>query len=278
LDYHGSMDAYGAAKALLFDWPRLRNAVINADDAFGRDLLARAGSAATRISYGVSAGDVRALAIAADYDGLRLLVATKGGECEFHAPLMGRFNAYNLLAVFATLLVLGMEPAEAGLRMRDVRAVPGRMECFRGRDGWPLVVVDYAHTPDALEKALTAAREHAAGRVLCVFGCGGDRDRGKRPLMGSVAERLADIVVVTDDNPRHESPRRIVSDILAGMRSRPAVIHDRVDAIRHVIRLAESPDVVLVAGKGHETTQQIGDEYVPLSDRDTVNAILEEAA
>jgi len=278
LDYHGDMDAYGAAKARLFDWPQLRNAVINADDAFGRELLARAGGAGARISYGVSAGDVRALVVEADRDGLRMRVATPGGECEFHAPLMGRFNAYNLLAVVATLLVLGMGPAEAGTRLRAVRAVPGRMECFRGRDGLPLVVVDYAHTPDALEKALEAAREHCAGRVLCVFGCGGNRDRGKRPLMGAVAERLADVVVLTDDNPRHESPQAIVADILAGMRSQPAVIHDRVDAIRHVIRQAGSPDVVLVAGKGHETTQQVGDEYLPLSDRDTVNSILEDAA
>jgi UDP-N-acetylmuramoyl-L-alanyl-D-glutamate--2,6-diaminopimelate ligase len=278
LDYHGDMDAYGAAKARLFAWPGLRNAVVNADDAFGQALLLREPGAARRVGYGIARGDVRAVSVEPDRHGLRLRVTAPQGEAAFHSALMGRFNASNLLAVLATLIVLGFGPAEAAQRLQRARPVPGRMERFTGHEGLPPVVVDYAHTPDALEKALAAAREHASGKLVCVFGCGGDRDRGKRPLMGATAERLADVVIVTDDNPRHESPQSIVADILAGMRSRPTVIHDRVAAIRHAVGLARGPDVVLVAGKGHETTQQVGDAYLPLSDRETVSAILREAA
>jgi UDP-N-acetylmuramoyl-L-alanyl-D-glutamate--2,6-diaminopimelate ligase len=166
---------------------------------------------------------------------------------------------------------------EAARRLARVRAVAGRMECFGGGAG-PLVVVDYAHTPDALEKVLLALREHTQGRLYCVFGCGGDRDRGKRPVMGEIAERLADVVVVTDDNPRHEPPEQIVAQIRAGMRAEPRVIHDRVDAIRWAVEQAGSGDVVLVAGKGHEETQQVGDARLPLSDRQTVTELLGQAA
>jgi UDP-N-acetylmuramoyl-L-alanyl-D-glutamate--2,6-diaminopimelate ligase len=165
----------------------------------------------------------------------------------------------------------------AAPRLARVRSVAGRMECFGG-DGRPLVVVDYAHSPDALEKALAAVREHAREQVICVFGCGGNRDRGKRPQMGRIAETLADVVVLTDDNPRFESPEAIVAEIRGGMRGSPEVIHDRVAAIRWAVGRAGTGDVVLVAGKGHEDTQQVGDRRLPMSDRQIVSELLGLAA
>jgi UDP-N-acetylmuramoyl-L-alanyl-D-glutamate--2,6-diaminopimelate ligase len=152
------------------------------------------------------------------------------------------------------------------------------VERFGGQAGLPLVVVDYAHTPDALEQVLCALREHTNGRLYCVFGCGGERDRGKRPQMGRLAEQLADVVVLTDDNPRDESGDRIIDEIAAGMQAPARVIRDRAAAIRAVIREAGQDDVVLIAGKGHEAYQHVGDRRVPYSDRETVRTVLEEAA
>ena len=278
LDYHGDMAAYAAAKRRLFHWPGLQAAVLNAEDPFGRSLLAELPGGLRVLSYGLGQGEVRLRALGAEPGGLRLDLVTPAGAARLDSPLLGRFNAANLLASVAALLALGLELGQAVERLASARPVPGRMEVFSAGPGRPRAVVDYAHTPDALEKVLAALRAHTPGRLYCVFGCGGDRDAGKRPLMGRVAEGLADVVVLTDDNPRHESPAAIVADIRAGMRGPARVIHDRVEAIRWALAAAGPGDTVLVAGKGHETTQQVGDRRLPLSDRETVSRWLEEAA
>jgi UDP-N-acetylmuramoyl-L-alanyl-D-glutamate--2,6-diaminopimelate ligase len=210
--------------------------------------------------------------------GLVMAVHSPWGNGQLHSPLLGRFNASNLLAVLATLLVTGMPLSEALQRLSQLRPVAGRMECFGGDGGWPLVVVDYAHTPDALEQVLIALREHCRGQLRCVFGCGGDRDRGKRPLMGAAAAHLADHVIITDDNPRSEDPAQITDDILTGIAGKKtmAVIHDRRNAIAAAIKQAGPDDVVLVAGKGHETTQQIGNRKYPFRDQEEVRRQLAE--
>jgi UDP-N-acetylmuramoyl-L-alanyl-D-glutamate--2,6-diaminopimelate ligase len=277
LDYHGDMDAYGRAKARLFDWPDLRFAVINVDDPFGRALCERIGDRVKVWSFGLHAGEVRATDIHPLPDGFELHIETPVGAVTVRTALLGRFNVENLLAVLATLLACGVPLDEVLAQLRVATPVPGRLERFRGANT-ATVVVDYAHTPDALEQALRALREHAPGRLWCVFGCGGDRDRGKRPLMGAIAERLADTVVLTDDNPRHESPEQIIADIVAGMQSLPRVMRDRAQAIRTVIDEARAGEIVLLAGKGHEDYQQIGDTRVPFSDRDFVRDLLKVAA
>jgi len=278
LDYHGDMDRYAAAKARLFDFPHLEAIVINADDRFGRELLARSPRQGVRVlSFGLEQGDVRALAIQPSTSGLRFTARTPYGEVEVKSPLLGRFNVANLLGVLAVLLVSGMSLTDAAAALAQARPVAGRMERFGG-EHQPLVVVDYAHTPDALDKALSALREHTLGKLVCVFGCGGDRDRGKRALMGAIAERLADIVILTNDNPRHEPPQAILTEIASGMRTTPTVVPDRIEAIRVALSEVRAGDVVLVAGKGHEVYQQFGDRRTPYSDRDTVRALLREAA
>ncbi len=278
LDYHGDMTAYGLAKARLFAHEGLKYAVINHDDEFGRQLLADVGAPVTCLSYGIEGGDVRACEVRPLPEGLWLRVQTPYGETELRSPLIGHFNVYNLLAVLTTLLALGVELKDAATRLARAQPPAGRAERFGGAGDLPLVVVDYAHTPDALEKILIALREHVHGKLWCVFGCGGDRDRGKRPVMGEIAERLADKVLLTDDNPRHESGDAIIADIAGGMRAAPRVIRDRRAAIAAAIREAGAGDIVLIAGKGHEDYQQVGDERRPYSDRDTVRTLLESAA
>ena len=278
LDYHGDMQAYGAAKASLFDWDTLKHAVINHDDDFGQTLLQKLRGRVAVVSYGINGGDVRARSVTPTPTGLVLDVSTPQGEARLEAPLFGRFNAYNLLAVLATLLVLEVPLADAVERLRHARPVAGRAERFGGRNRQPLAIVDYAHTPDALEKILASLREHTHGRLVCVFGCGGDRDRGKRPQMGAIAERLADVVLLTDDNPRREAGDAIIQDIIAGMRVPPRVMRDRRAAIAQALAEATTGDVVLIAGKGHEDYQQVGDVRHPYSDRETVRALMGVAA
>jgi UDP-N-acetylmuramoyl-L-alanyl-D-glutamate--2,6-diaminopimelate ligase len=278
LDYHGDMTAYGLAKAKLFAHQGLKYAVINHDDDFGRRLLADVGVPVTCLSYGIEGGDVRACEVRPSPEGLWLRIQTPHGETELRSPLIGHFNVYNLLAVLATLLALGVELNDAVARLGRAQAPAGRAERFGGAKGLPLVVVDYAHTPDALEKILMALREHTRGKLCCVFGCGGDRDRGKRPVMGGIAERLADVVLLTDDNPRHESGDAIIADIVGGMRAAPRIIRDRRNAIATAIQGATEGDIVLIAGKGHEDYQQVGDERRPYSDRDIVRELTGEAA
>ena len=275
LDYHGDMQSYGAAKARLFATPGLDAAVINLDDDFGRALAAEI--KARVVTYGIAQGDVQARDLQLNTEGLSLRIRTPDGEAPLQTQLIGRFNASNLIAVAAALSVLGMPLHTAASRLARTRPVPGRMERFGG-GLQPLVLVDYAHTPDALEKVLHAAREHTPGQLWCVFGCGGDRDRGKRPLMGAIAERLADVVVVTDDNPRTEDPQRIVDDIVAGMRARPRVMRDRRLAIASAVGAASGGDTVVIAGKGHEDYQQIGTQKFPFSDQAVVRESLGVAA
>jgi UDP-N-acetylmuramoyl-L-alanyl-D-glutamate--2,6-diaminopimelate ligase len=289
LDYHGDLARYGAAKARLFGFPGLRFAVINRGDAFGRELIGAVRPPVRCIEYGLDGGGPAAgrdsLWLWGDIvrlapSGMEVHVRSSWGEARVSAPLLGRFNAENLLATLAVLLALGVPLEEAARRVEGLRAVPGRMERFGGKGGAPLVIVDYAHTPDALEQVLTTLAAHPHARLWCVFGCGGERDRAKRPLMGAIAARHADRVVLTSDNPRSESPRAIIDDIRSGMPAEAAieVIADRAAAIRRAIEGAASGDVVLIAGKGHEDYQQIGDQRRPFSDRLEVRSVLGEAA
>jgi UDP-N-acetylmuramoyl-L-alanyl-D-glutamate--2,6-diaminopimelate ligase len=270
LDYHGSMDAYGAAKAKLFAWPDLKCRVINLDDDFGRQLAAE--SRESRL-IGYSLNDAAAYLFCreASFDdhGVRAQLVTPQGEGLLRSPLLGRFNLSNLLAVVGSLLGLGYPLDEILSITPQLQGPVGRMQRFGGQQ-LPLVVVDYAHTPDALEKVLEALRPHVAGRLLCLFGCGGDRDRGKRPLMAQVAERLADAVLVTDDNPRTEDPAQIIKDIRAGFARPEAVefVHGRGEAIARLIATAQCGDVVLLAGKGHEDYQEIAGTRHAFSDLD----------
>jgi UDP-N-acetylmuramoyl-L-alanyl-D-glutamate--2,6-diaminopimelate ligase len=278
LDYHGDMERYAAAKSQLFTRDGLNAAIINCDDAYGRRLINALGGRTRVVTYGLSSGDISARSLDCAHDGLRLRARTPHGEVDIAAPLLGRFNASNLLAVLATLLALGFEPDAAVRRLSRLRPVPGRVERFKVSDDRPLVVIDYAHTPDALEQVLQALRPHVAGQLWCVFGCGGDRDRGKRPQMGAIAERLADRVILTDDNPRHESGDAIIRDIAAGMHAPPRVLRDRKSAIAAALSEAAAGDIILVAGKGHEDYQLVGDTRHPYSDRDTVRGLLGLAA
>lgn len=285
LDYHGDMAAYGRAKSRLFALPGLRWAVINTDDAFGRSLVDEIPTAVGVLTYGMNepgvqrGNRIQGQLMRLDRQGLVLAVDTPWGQGTIKSPLLGRFNASNLLAVLGALLASGVEFETAVQRLQQLNTVPGRMQRF-GKEGQPLVVVDYAHTPDALYQVLTTLREHCTGKLWCVFGCGGNRDRGKRPLMGEVAEQYADRVVITNDNPRHEDPQVIIDEIRSGMQrsEEVIVIVDRAQAIAHAVQQAGANDVVLVAGKGHEDYQQVGDVRHPFSDCAQVQALLRVAA
>ena len=274
LDYHGTMAAYGAAKARLFAWPGLRVGVVNADDPFGQSLIDASRAKGRKVlTYGFGAADIVGGRLTATNSGLAFAVETPWGRGEIYSRLVGAFNAPNLLGVLGVLLVSGiaLETALGFLARAD--APPGRMQRLGG-EAAPLVVVDYAHTPDALDKVLTALRSAVVGRgeLVCVFGCGGDRDRGKRPEMGRVAARLADRVIVTSDNPRSEDPGAIASEIVHGIRDtgnrRYAVELDRASAIAAAIGEAKVGDVVLLAGKGHEPYQEYAGVRHPFVDAD----------
>lgn len=280
LDYHGSMEAYGAAKAKLFAWPGLKAAVINIDDTFGRALASKLHDTVRHWCVS-SVGDERA-EIAADTlvtsaEGIAFRLRSPWGRRQVRSRLLGRFNVANLLTVVGCLLALD-EPYERVIDVvESLDPVNGRMNRIGGVKELPLVVVDYAHTPDALEQALSALRAHCEGRLICVFGCGGERDAGKRPQMGGIAERLADIVIVTDDNPRGEDGDRIVSQVLEGMsRTQQAIVlRDRETAIRAALSQAQAGDVVLIAGKGHETYQESADGKRAFDDMAVARAVLE---
>lgn len=270
LDYHGDMGSYAAAKAQLFNWPGLASVVLNLDDSFGQQL--EQSILSTRVAgYGFQRGAVVGEKLRLSQNGLHLRAHTDWGDAEIDAPLLGRFNAANLLAVLTTLLVSDVKLDDACQALAHVQPPPGRMQTLGG-DAHPLVVVDYAHTPDALEKVLATLREIVSGgRLICVFGCGGNRDSGKRPLMGRAAAQGADEVWVTSDNPRNEDPRRIIDDILAGVGGAKLdglshVEPDRARAIFEAIGQAHQGDVVLIAGKGHEDYQEVAGERLPFSD------------
>jgi UDP-N-acetylmuramoyl-L-alanyl-D-glutamate--2,6-diaminopimelate ligase len=278
LDYHGDMASYGATKAKLFSMPGLDRVVINADDAFGRALAAELADRIAVTTYGIDSGEVSARNVWTTPDGLSFDVSTLQGVAQLHSPLFGRFNVYNLLAVLGTLLALDIDIDEACARLGAAQPAAGRAERFEGKSGVARVVVDYAHTPDALRNVLQALREHTSGKLWCIFGCGGERDRGKRSEMGRIAESMADAVILADDNPRNELPDAIIADIRSGMQSTPRVIRDRRAAIAAAITEAGPNDVVLVAGKGHEEYQQFGNQRLPYSDRATVKELIEAAA
>ncbi len=283
LDYHGDMDAYARAKRKLFEMPGLRYAVINADDAYGRELLASMPSSVETLAYScepdcktgrhklITATQLRPHAC-----GMDIRIESPWGNGMLQSHLFGRFNASNLLAVLGAMLLKGIDFDEALARLSTAHAVPGRMQRFDGGGASPLVVVDYAHTPDALAKALGALREHCTGKLWCVFGCGGDRDTAKRPLMGEIAARDADAIIITDDNPRHEDADNIIRDIRSGIGHEKHVLieRDRAQAIAQAIGSATVGDVVLIAGKGHEDYQLVGDERRHFSDVEQVQQAL----
>jgi len=276
LDYHGDMESYAACKKKLFTFAGLKAAVINVDDAAGSALIDSLPAALRKVAFSLQgpASGVETLSvrnIEKLSGGLRFLVQSPWGEGVVDTVLLGAFNVQNLLASLAVLLLGGMPMDEAVARLSAVTAVPGRMERFGGGDR-PVVVVDYAHTPDAIEKALLALRTHTSGKLVCVFGCGGDRDAGKRPQMGEVVERHTDFAIITDDNPRTEDPTDIVNQIRSGLQ-RPRkmpVIHDRLSAIETALEIARPGDCVLIAGKGHEEFQIIQDERIAFSDRQMI--------
>ena len=280
LDYHGSMHAYGAAKAKLFAWPTLDAAVINTDDAFGSELAAKLAQGVRKLTFS-SVGDAHAEIAASDIvtsaEGVAFQLRTPWGARQIRSRLLGRFNVANLLTVVGCLGALGESFERIAEAIEALQPVNGRMNRLGGVQGLPLVVVDYAHTPDALEQALAALRAHCEARLICAFGCGGERDPGKRPQMGDIAERLADVVFVTDDNPRGEDGDVIVSQILAGMKQPQAatVLRDREAAIRAALQMARGGDVVLIAGKGHETYQEGASGKRAFDDMAVAQAILE---
>jgi UDP-N-acetylmuramoyl-L-alanyl-D-glutamate--2,6-diaminopimelate ligase len=289
LDYHHTMDAYANAKARMFEQVGLSSAVLNFDDLMGVaqargleqshiDVLGY-----TLIPDNANAAPARSLLIAEHLrstpNGLRFIVSNEGAREEMNVGLVGNFNVSNLLAVMATLMVSGYSFAEAAGAARRLTPPEGRMQTLGGV-GEPMVVVDYAHTPDGLEQALMALRPISLsrnGRIICVFGCGGDRDKGKRALMGEVATRLAQLVILTSDNPRSESPQQIIDEIASAA---PHAIEevDRARAICHALNLAEADDIVLIAGKGHETYQESGGQRVHFSDAEQARAGLKQWA
>ncbi len=283
LEYHGSMAAYAAAKAKLFDLPGLSGAVINLDDPFGRELATRLTGKVSLLGYTLEvAPDIerhsdtrlRAEDIEMTATGVRFRVR----DVDFAAPVVGMFNVSNLLAVIGALLLGGETLEDCAQAIQAITPPPGRMQTLGG-DQQPLVVVDYAHTPDALEKVLNTLRATATargGQLVCVFGCGGDRDAGKRPQMGAIAEQLADRVVVTSDNPRSENPLAIITAIQAGMTRPVATEPDRTKAITSAIAQVSARDVILIAGKGHEPYQEIAGVRHPFSDLAVARSSLSE--
>jgi len=290
LDYHKTMEAYGQAKARLFTWPTLTHAVINLDDPWSMHLLDILSPTVTAIGYTLlnkqharcqrvfSATD-----LSLDAAGMSAHIAMTDFLPEaitadpifFKTDLLGQFNLSNLLAAWGVLTALAIDDTEAALLLSCVKSVSGRLTRFGG-GCQSTVFVDYAHTPDALAKVLGSLRPHCQGELYCVMGCGGDRDAGKRPLMAAVAEQYADHIILTDDNPRHEDPKQIMRDILAGfsINTRVIVEHDRELAIEQALRRAKTDDMILIAGKGHETVQIIGDIPRPFNDADVVRNIL----
>lgn len=280
LDYHGSMEAYWQSKRRLFAWPGLRAAVINVDDAHGAELAAELQSGALdvwTVSYQREAR-VRASNIRYGAQGVAFDVVEGGQSWLLSTHMIGTYNVSNMLGVLAAMRALGVPMQDAVRACSDLRPVPGRMECLGGLDA-PLVAVDYAHTPDALDQALMALRpltDARGGKLWCVFGCGGDRDATKRPLMGAIAARQADQVVVTSDNPRSEKPEAIIAQILHGAAGNQEVQvqADRAQAIALSIANAKAQDVILLAGKGHEAVQEIAGTKFEFSDAAHATAAL----
>jgi UDP-N-acetylmuramoyl-L-alanyl-D-glutamate--2,6-diaminopimelate ligase len=288
LDYHPTMQAYGEAKARLFAAPDLKHMIVNIGDGFGRELAMKLAGRAPLTAVWVGGSSdawlaqqfLRADRVILDLRGISMDIEGSFGKLPLSTKLLGRFNAENTLVVLGCLVSLGVPMQEAAAGLAECTAPPGRMEVIEARTGGkPLAVIDYAHTPDALAKALSALREHCRGKLWCVFGCGGDRDPGKRPMMGAVADELADQIIVTDDNPRSENPGEIIRAITDGITGhRARIVHDRGAAIAEALNAAGGSDVVLIAGKGHEDYQIYGASRRTFSDRDEALKILGAAA
>jgi UDP-N-acetylmuramoyl-L-alanyl-D-glutamate--2,6-diaminopimelate ligase len=286
LDYHQSYEEYADAKFQLFKSPGLKNAIINIDDDYGVKFVKQLPQGLKVIAYSTkekileidnqNIQFVYCEKIEIDKFKTVLTVQSPWGKVTIQTALLGAFNIENSLAVFSALCLYGLSAEKVAKALSEFNGVPGRMECFSKQDK-PLLIVDYAHTPDALEKALHALKPYCTGKLHCVFGCGGDRDAGKRSQMGSIAEALSDHIVITNDNPRTESEGRIVEHILEGIKdkSNVTITHDRSEAITATFLNADADDIVLVAGKGHETTQQIGTTFYPFSDRELARRLTE---
>lgn len=279
LDYHGTMAQYGQAKARLFACPTLKAAILNLDHAFGRHLFQQLGRQINCIGVS-SSGQLEASVLAQNVhlhpNGCTFIFEVAGQQVHVKSSLYGRFNVDNLLAVAAVLLAQGHTPAHIGSLLNHLSPVPGRMTQVTGESGQPQVVIDYAHTPDGLNQALVSLRAHTTGRVVCVFGCGGERDRGKRAQMAAIAQTYADQVIITDDNPRDENPKQIINDILAGLVTphQALVERQRDKAIWLAISGAKVGDSVLIAGKGHENYQIYNGISVPFDDQKVARAAL----
>ncbi len=286
LDYHGTMESYSEAKSKLFEIDGLKSAVINLDDDFGRMLAEKYRGQLTVYGYSTS-NDIGTFESCADFivyakslkatrRGFEINVVTPKGAGYFELNLLGRFNVSNALAVLATLLLNNMAFDESIKRLQAIVPVAGRMELIAAEHK-PTVIVDYAHTPQGIAAACSAVKQHFNAELWCVFGCGGDRDREKRPLMAQAAERYADHIIVTSDNPRHEDPQDIIGQIIDGLAEPDAAgaYVDRREAIAHAVAQAGVDDVILIAGKGHESCQIVGDKYIVFDDRDVARALLD---
>ncbi|MGB4499056.1 MAG: UDP-N-acetylmuramoyl-L-alanyl-D-glutamate--2,6-diaminopimelate ligase [Methylococcaceae bacterium] len=281
LDYHGTMEAYLETKLKLFNSSNLEFAVINLDDEMSDKIIAAIPEhveivgVTTKNKISPRGETLSTENIELNLSGIELNAIWQNQKQVCHVRLIGKFNLENVLCVLATMLKLGIELNDAAQRLNNVKPVAGRMEKFGGENGKPLVIVDYAHTPDALEKVLGSLRAHTKGKLNVVFGCGGNRDKGKRAQMGRIAEEFADYVIITDDNPRFEASEDIIQDILSGFFNNEAkVIYDRAIAIHRAIEHADSQDFVLIAGKGHEDYQEINDEKLHFSDAQCVREVL----
>lgn len=286
LDYHKTLEHYAAAKFQLFESSGLKHAIVNIDDAYGLQLIEKLPENLNVIAYSASRKHLELDRGAVQFvyceksetDQLKteLTIQSPWGHAVIQTELLGKFNIENILAAYAALCVSDIAAEKAAIALSSFIGIPGRMEYFSAKDK-PLLVVDYAHTPDALEKALAALRNYCTGQLYCVFGCGGDRDVGKRAQMGTIAEVLSDQIILTDDNPRSEQPEQIVENILEGIedKERVTIKHDRSDAIINTFLNANSDDVILIAGKGHEMTQEIDNTILPFSDRELARRLTE---
>lgn len=273
LDYHHTMSAYAQAKGLLFKYPSLHAAIINQDDPYAEQMISYVKPSCRLLTYGIKTNaDVRVLDKVISLTGIDLIVDSLWGQYPLHINSLGYFNIYNTLAIFTSLMVADYPVQQVIEVIAQLKAAPGRMEVVTQR---PYVIVDYAHTPDALENALATLSYLKKKRLLLVFGCGGDRDQSKRAMMGKIASQYADYTIITSDNPRHEDPLKIITDICQGLDDRQAFcqIIDRKQAIAHALSLADEHDMILIAGKGHEFYQQIGSTRYAFSDQDIVRSL-----
>jgi UDP-N-acetylmuramoyl-L-alanyl-D-glutamate--2,6-diaminopimelate ligase len=277
LDYHGSFEQYGKTKSRLLQRSELAYTVINRDDPFTRHLKQQPDTRQPCYSYSLNSpeADIYAQDISLTHQGMGAYVTSPWGQGWIQPALIGEFNLSNILGVIGLLGPQGIAWQTLVDAINQLQPVPGRLQLIH-QPNQPLVVIDYAHTPDALIQVLKPLKQHCAGKLFIVFGCGGDRDRGKRPLMGQAAEQLADQLIITDDNPRHESPQQIIQDILSGL-IKPdncLIVTDRQQAIKQAVTLASPEDLVLIAGKGHETYQEIQGQRTPFDDRQVALAAL----